>query len=225
MLRTSRQRFATFALACAAVLALAACGSSSKASVTPGARADGLADDGAGQDRRVARRHDIGDDGARHDPRRRQRHDPVHAHEQRRARALHRTVRDVLAAAHAGDRNDEGLGRRGGVGLGTVKIAGGLQVTDNGDPLYRFSVDKAPGDSKGEGISSFGGTWHVVATTAKSSTATTVDSSATMPPADRARRRHRRRRRTRTGTEAQRVSRVPVRSARWGMWRTASSVG
>jgi hypothetical protein len=36
------------------------------------------------------------------------------------------------------------------------------QVTERGDPLYRFSGDAAPGDARGQGISSFGGVWRVV---------------------------------------------------------------
>ena len=46
-------------------------------------------------------------------------------------------------------------------GLATVSAGGGTQVTKNGDPLYHFAADAAAGDANGEGISSFGGTWHV----------------------------------------------------------------
>jgi len=53
-------------------------------------------------------------------------------------------------------------GGAGVTGLGTAKSANGVQVTANGDPLYRFSKDGGPGDAKGEGLSGFGGTWHVV---------------------------------------------------------------
>jgi predicted lipoprotein with Yx(FWY)xxD motif len=53
-------------------------------------------------------------------------------------------------------------GEAGVKGLGTVSGAGGTQVTENGAPLYRFSGDAAAGDANGEGISSFGGVWHVV---------------------------------------------------------------
>jgi predicted lipoprotein with Yx(FWY)xxD motif len=38
-----------------------------------------------------------------------------------------------------------------------------LQVTLRGMPLYRFSGDHAKGQAHGEGIESFGGTWHAVA--------------------------------------------------------------
>jgi predicted lipoprotein with Yx(FWY)xxD motif len=47
--------------------------------------------------------------------------------------------------------------------LGLLKRSGGrLQVTLGGKPLYRFSGDSAPGDTNGDGIRSFGGTWHAV---------------------------------------------------------------
>jgi predicted lipoprotein with Yx(FWY)xxD motif len=44
---------------------------------------------------------------------------------------------------------------------------GKLQVTLRGMPLYRFAGDSAKGQANGEGINSFGGTWHAV--TAKAS--------------------------------------------------------
>ena len=53
-------------------------------------------------------------------------------------------------------------GGAGVTGLGTVSAAGGTQVTSGGAPLYRFASDAGPGDTNGEGISSFGGTWRVV---------------------------------------------------------------
>ena len=71
-------------------------------------------------------------------------------------------------------------GAAGVSGLGVVSMNGGMQVTEHGDPLYRFSGDKAAGDTHGEGINSFGGIWHVATTTAASdggaptTTATTV---------------------------------------------------
>ena len=49
--------------------------------------------------------------------------------------------------------------------LGTVKDASGsLYVTYNGWPLYTFSGDSGPGTVKGQGITSFGGTWYVLST-------------------------------------------------------------
>ncbi|HET6811734.1 MAG TPA: hypothetical protein VFH50_12060 [Acidimicrobiales bacterium] len=47
--------------------------------------------------------------------------------------------------------------------LGTVKDSkGSLYVTYGGYPLYTFAGDSAPGQAKGEGITSFGGTWYVI---------------------------------------------------------------
>ena len=45
--------------------------------------------------------------------------------------------------------------------LGTLHRAGGLvQATLNGKPLYRYSGDRGHGEANGEGIESFGSTWH-----------------------------------------------------------------
>ena len=47
--------------------------------------------------------------------------------------------------------------------LGTVKGASGnLEVTYNHWPLYTFSGDSGPGVAKGQGLTSFGGTWYVL---------------------------------------------------------------
>jgi predicted lipoprotein with Yx(FWY)xxD motif len=44
--------------------------------------------------------------------------------------------------------------------LGSVRRPDGTrQATLNGWPLYRFSEDRAPGETKGEGLK---GTWHVI---------------------------------------------------------------
>jgi predicted lipoprotein with Yx(FWY)xxD motif len=69
-------------------------------------------------------------------------------------------------------------GAAGVSGLGVVTMNGGMQVTEHGDPLYRFSGDKAAGDTHGEGINSFGGIWHV-ATTAASHGGTPPNTTAT----------------------------------------------
>jgi predicted lipoprotein with Yx(FWY)xxD motif len=68
------------------------------------------------------------------------------------------------------------VGGSGVSGLTAVTISGGKQVADKGLPLYTFANDTAAGEAKGEGLSSFGGTWHVVkvgGTAAASSTTTT----------------------------------------------------
>jgi len=46
--------------------------------------------------------------------------------------------------------------------LTTIKRNGVYQLVLGGDPLYYFSQDKNKGDANGNGIKSFGGTWHVI---------------------------------------------------------------
>lgn len=63
---------------------------------------------------------------------------------------------DGVTAATAGPGIDKSL-------LSTVKDAkGSLYVTYGGWPLYTFAGDSGPGQAKGEGINSFGGTWYVL---------------------------------------------------------------
>lgn len=69
------------------------------------------------------------------------------------------------------------VGGAGVTGLSTVAGSGGTQVTANGLPLYRFAADSAPGDANGEGISSFGGVWHVVKVSGTPSGSTPDDSA------------------------------------------------
>ena len=65
-------------------------------------------------------------------------------------------------------------------GTGVSNVAAmGTQVTIGGAPVYTFSGDTAAGSTNGEGITSFGGTWHVVKVGGSSgggSTSTTVKS-------------------------------------------------
>lgn len=68
-----------------------------------------------------------------------------------------------------------GSGVKGKLGL-LHRSNGTLQVTLNGLPVYRYSGDSAKGDVNGEGIESFGGTWHAVTASSSSST-----SAPTMP--------------------------------------------
>jgi predicted lipoprotein with Yx(FWY)xxD motif len=57
---------------------------------------------------------------------------------------------------------------------------GTLQLTLNGHPLYRFSGDSGKDESNGQGIKSFGGTWHAaVASTTMSSSGSTGSGSTT----------------------------------------------
>lgn len=47
--------------------------------------------------------------------------------------------------------------------LGTItRPGGGTQVTYNHHPLYTFVRDTAPGQTNGEGIKNFGGTWTLI---------------------------------------------------------------
>ena len=47
--------------------------------------------------------------------------------------------------------------------VGTIgRSDGKRQVTYNGHPLYLFKGDQQPGDTKGEGLTAFGGTWYVL---------------------------------------------------------------
>jgi hypothetical protein len=56
-------------------------------------------------------------------------------------------------------------------------------VTVNGAPVYTFVPDANPGDAKGEGIMSFGGTWHVVQASGTSGGASGGGGTATTTPA------------------------------------------
>ena len=47
-----------------------------------------------------------------------------------------------------------------------VRPDGSHQVTYDGHPLYTYSGDSGPGQTNGEGITSFGGTWYVVSASA-----------------------------------------------------------
>jgi hypothetical protein len=47
--------------------------------------------------------------------------------------------------------------------VGTIARSDGRpQATYNGHPLYRFVKDTKSGDTKGEGLTAFGGTWFAV---------------------------------------------------------------
>jgi predicted lipoprotein with Yx(FWY)xxD motif len=74
-------------------------------------------------------------------------------------------------------------GASGITGLATVSAGGGTQVTENGLPLYHFSGDTTAGAANGEGIASFGGTWHVVKSSAAPSGGTPAPTATTVPAA------------------------------------------
>ena len=68
--------------------------------------------------------------------------------------------------------------------LGILRRSNGmLQVTLRGLPLYRFSGDSAKGAANGEGIKSFGGTWHVLAAASSATpTPVTAETTPSSPP-------------------------------------------
>lgn len=67
-----------------------------------------------------------------------------------------------------------GAGPLGGR-LGAVRGPNGArEVTYNGYPLYRYAGDGRPGETSGEGIASFGGTWYLVRAGARDASATPV---------------------------------------------------
>ncbi len=47
----------------------------------------------------------------------------------------------------------------------TARPDGKRQLTYNGHPLYTFVNDKQPGDTNGEGVNAFGGSWFAVSAT------------------------------------------------------------
>ena len=47
----------------------------------------------------------------------------------------------------------------------TARADGTRQVTYNGHPLYTFTGDRNPGETRGQGLDRFGGPWYVVAPT------------------------------------------------------------
>ncbi|WUH92550.1 hypothetical protein OG900_22220 [Streptomyces sp. NBC_00433] len=50
------------------------------------------------------------------------------------------------------------------------RSGGGMQVTYNGHPLYRFAGDSKPGDVNGQGLNNFGAKWYVLGTDGKAIT-------------------------------------------------------
>lgn len=58
---------------------------------------------------------------------------------------------------------------------------GSMQVTLRGKPLYRYSGDKGPDQAAGEGIHSFGGTWHAVTASASPPAPAPMSGESTPP--------------------------------------------
>jgi predicted lipoprotein with Yx(FWY)xxD motif len=67
--------------------------------------------------------------------------------------------------------------------LGILRRSNGmLQVTLRGMPLYRFAKDHAKGEASGQGIESFGGTWHAVSASTGAPPAAQPPPSPGSPP-------------------------------------------
>jgi predicted lipoprotein with Yx(FWY)xxD motif len=67
--------------------------------------------------------------------------------------------------------------------LRVIKRSGGArQLSYAGHPLYRFSGDTAAGDTNGQGIDAFGGTWHVVSPAGKPVTQSSTSSGGGYSP-------------------------------------------
>jgi predicted lipoprotein with Yx(FWY)xxD motif len=68
--------------------------------------------------------------------------------------------------------------------LGLLRRSNGvLQVTLRGLPLYRYAGDGSSGEANGEGIKSFGGTWHALRASAAQGTAPSMAPTTSGAPA------------------------------------------
>ncbi len=74
-------------------------------------------------------------------------------------------------------------GKATGTGVKNVGTTSSGQVTINGAPVHTFAPDANAGDTKGEGIMSFGGTWHVVQASGSSGGASTGGGTGSTTPA------------------------------------------
>jgi predicted lipoprotein with Yx(FWY)xxD motif len=85
-----------------------------------------------------------------------------------------------LTVSSAATRLKDGPGVHGHLAI-LRRRNGLLQVTLRGMPLYRFSRDHAKGQANGEGIESFGGTWHAVVGSSASTTTPSAPSHPSEP--------------------------------------------
>jgi predicted lipoprotein with Yx(FWY)xxD motif len=78
-----------------------------------------------------------------------------------------------------------GSGTKASLLATTKRSDGAAQVIYNGHPLYTFVMDKKAGDTNGEGVTAFGGTWFAVSPAGKqiSRKPAKPASSSTAPPA------------------------------------------
>ena len=61
----------------------------------------------------------------------------------------------------------------------TPRSDGQAQVTYNGHPLYTFIMDQKPGDTNGQGLTAFGGSWFALNSAGNQVTAQPSSSSTT----------------------------------------------
>jgi predicted lipoprotein with Yx(FWY)xxD motif len=83
-----------------------------------------------------------------------------------------------LTVKSAGTKLKAGSGVNGKLAL-LHRSNGTFQVTLNGLPLYRYAGDSAKNDVNGEGIESFGGTWHAVRASSSASASPTMPGTTT----------------------------------------------
>jgi predicted lipoprotein with Yx(FWY)xxD motif len=55
-----------------------------------------------------------------------------------------------------------GSGANASIIATSVRSDGMPQITYNGHPLYTFSGDQKPGDTRGQGVNAFGGSWYTL---------------------------------------------------------------
>jgi predicted lipoprotein with Yx(FWY)xxD motif len=77
----------------------------------------------------------------------------------------------------------DGPGAHGHLGI-LRRSDGMLQITLRGLPLYRYSGDRAKNEANGQGIKSFGGTWHAVTAAATSGKAPTAAEPTSTTPSN-----------------------------------------
>ena len=150
-LRKSTALLAGAAALVVTALALAGCGGGSDTDATPTTASGSAGDDRGGQR------------GPRQDPRRRARSHALPVPEGLRTKS---TCFGKCAAnwppLDVSGKPTEGSGANAEL-VGTTSRPGGKsQVTYNGHPLYLFAGDKNPGDTNGEGVNAFGGSWYAL---------------------------------------------------------------
>jgi predicted lipoprotein with Yx(FWY)xxD motif len=63
----------------------------------------------------------------------------------------------------------------------TKRSDGKSEVTYNGHPLYLFAGDKKPGDTSGQGVNAFGGSWFAVSPAGTQVSGSTTSGGSTSP--------------------------------------------